>query len=347
MRDLRPSAALGQLTLVRFLEFVREPEAVFWVFAFPVLMTLALGIAFRSQEPEPMPVGVVLGDGEAAVSRALERAGGFVVRGVDREAVDAALRDGKIQVAVLPGVPPTFRFDATRPESRLARVAADEALQRAAGRLDLWQAREQRVVAPGSRYVDWLVPGLLGMNIMSTSLWGIGFAVVQQRTRKLLKRLTATPMRRGDYLFSHVLSRLAFLALEAGVLVGFARLAFGVPLNGSLVALGSVCLLGALSFGGLGLLLASRAKTVEAVSGLMNVAMVPMWMLSGVFFSSENFPGAMQPLINALPLTALNQALRAVMIEGAPAWTLGPQAANLAAWGLGCFFIALKIFRWR
>jgi ABC-type multidrug transport system permease subunit len=336
-----------QLTLVRFREFIREPEAVFWVFAFPVLMTLALGIAFRAQEPQPIPVGVARAAGSENVVRALERANGFIVRLVEPGAVDAVLRDGKAQVVVLPGSPPAFRFDATRPESRLARVTADDALQRAAGRGDLWQAREERVVARGSRYVDWLVPGLLGMNIMSTSLWGTGFAVVQQRTRKLLKRLMATPMRRRDYLLSHVLSRLVFLALEAAVLVGFAYFAFGVPLNGSIVTLAAFCVLGALSFGGLGLLLASRAKTVEAVSGLMNVAMLPMWMLSGVFFSSENFPSVMQPFIDALPLTALNQALRGVMIEGAGALSLWPQFANLAAWGVGCFAIALKIFRWR
>jgi ABC-type multidrug transport system permease subunit len=347
MPDRSHAAALVQLTLVRFREFIREPEAVFWVFAFPVLMTLALGIAFRAREPQPIPVGVARGAGHQDVVQALERSGGFTVRVVDRDAVDAALRDGLAQVVVLPGEPPTFRFDATRPESRLARMAADDALQRSAGRADLWQAREERVVAPGSRYVDWLVPGLLGLGIVSTSLWSIGFAVVQQRTRKLLKRLMATPMRRSDYLLSHMLSRLAFLALEAGALVGFAWLVFGVPINGSLVTLASLCVLAAVSFGGLGLLLASRAKTVEAVSGLMNVAMLPMWILSGVFFSSENFPAALQPFINALPMTSLNQALRAVMIEGAAAWTLWPQCANLAVWGLGCFAIALKIFRWR
>jgi len=347
MPDTRSSAALAQLTLAKFREFIREPEAVFWVFAFPVLMTLALGIAFRAQEPQPIPVGVARSAGHQAMVRALERAGGFIVRIVEPGAVDAALRDGKAQVVVLPGEPPLFRFDPTRAESRLARMAVDETLQRSAGRADLWQAREERVVTPGSRYVDWLVPGLLGLNIVSTSLWSIGFSVVQQRTRKLLKRLMATPMRRSDYLLSHLLSRLAFLALESGVLVGFAWLVFGVPINGSLVTLASICVLGALSFGGLGLLLASRARTVEAVSGLMNVAMLPMWMLSGVFFSSENFPAVMQPFINLLPLTALNQALRAVMIEGAAAWTLWPQCANLAAWGAGCFAIALKIFRWR
>jgi ABC-2 type transport system permease protein len=337
---------LVELTRVRFLEFLREPEAIFWVFAFPVLMALALGIAFRAQGPQPIPVGVRAGVASAAMGERLREAGGFVVREVHAHEMDVALRNGSVHIVVEPGAPPTFRYDPTRSESRVARLAVDNALQRAEGRADVWQARDEEVVAPGSRYIDWLVPGLLGLNIMGTGLWGIAFAIVQARTRKLLKRLLATPMRRGHYLLSLVLARLLFLALEVSAVVGFAWLAFGVPVHGSLVTLGAVCLLGALSFGGLGLLIASRAKTVEAVTGLMNVAMLPMWLLSGVFFSSEHFPAAMQPFIQALPLTALNQALRGVMIDGAGALALWPQVAILAAWGLGCYFLALRIFRW-
>jgi ABC-type multidrug transport system permease subunit len=252
-----------------------------------------------------------------------------------------------VQIVVLPGTPPAYRFDPTRPESRLARLVVDDVLQRAAGRRDEWTPREETVTAPGSRYVDWVLPGLLGMNIMGTGLWGIGFAIVQARTRKLLKRLMATPMRRSEYLLSHVLSRLIFLALEVIAIVGFGVVAFGVPLYGSVWTLAVVCLLGALSFGGLGLLLAARPKTIEGVSGLMNLAMLPMWVLSGTFFATENFPDAMQPFIQALPLTALNRALRAVMIDGSPLASLWREIANLVVWGLGCFGVALKFFRWR
>jgi ABC-type multidrug transport system permease subunit len=286
-------------------------------------------------------------DGAEAVRAALQADNTLAPREMGEAEAKLALRNGAVHVVVIPGNPPTFRFDPTRPESRVARFMADAALQRAAGRRDVWQPRTQEVVAPGSRYIDWLVPGLLGMNIMGTGLWGIGFAVVNARVRKLLKRLIATPMRRSHYLLSHVLSRLAFLVLEVVVILGFARLAFGVPLNGSLVALAGLCLLGALSFGGLGLLLASRAKTIEAVSGLMNLAMLPMWVLSGVFFSSENFPNAMQPFIHALPLTALNQALRANMIDGTSIVGVLPQVGVLAGWAVVCFGTALRIFRWR
>lgn len=341
------SHPLVELTLARFREFLREPEAVFWVFAFPVIMTCALGIAFRSRGAEPVIVGVVAQDGDAEVGRVLEEHGGFTVRRLAPDDVDRAIRDGRAPVVVVPGRPPTYRFDQARAESQVARLAVDAALQRAAGRVDAFTPREQAIDRIGSRYIDWLVPGLLGMNIMSTGLWGVGFAIVQARTRKLLKRLAATPMSRAEYLLSHVLSRLLFLALETAVIVGFAWAAFDVGVRGGVVALAALAVLGALSFGGLGLLVASRARTIEGVSGLMNLVMMPMWVLSGVFFASSNFPDVMQPVIQALPLTALIDALRGVMNEGLSLPALGSELAILAAWGVVPFALALRLFRWQ
>lgn len=338
---------LVELTRVRILEFFREPEAVFWVFVFPILMAFALGIAFRSSSPQPVYVGVERGEGADALLAALEGAAGVHARAIAPAEVERALRNGVIQIVVVPGSPPTYRYDPTRTESRLARFAVDDALQRAAGRNDSMRARDEEVVAVGSRYIDWLIPGLLGMNIMGTGLWGIGFSVVQARTRKLLKRLMATPMRRGQYLLSHMLGRLVFLGMEVAALLGFGWVVFRVPVRGSFVALVALTLLGALSFGGMGLLIASRARTVEAVSGLMNIVMLPMWILSGVFFSSANFPEVMQPFIRALPLTALNEALRAVMIDGEAISAVLRQIALLVAWGGASFLVALRVFRWR
>jgi ABC transporter DrrB family efflux protein len=250
-------------------------------------------------------------------------------------------------VVVVPGAPPVYRFDEARAESQVARLAVDAALQRAAGRSDAFAPREQPIDIIGSRYIDWLVPGLLGMNIMGTGLWGVGFAIVQARTRKLLKRLVATPMSRAEYLASHVLSRLLFLTLETVVIVGFAWIAFDVAVRGTIAALAVLALLGALSFGGLGLLVASRARTIEGVSGLMNLVMMPMWVLSGVFFASSNFPDVMQPFIQALPLTALIDALRGVMNEGLSLGALSGEVAILLAWGVLPFVLALRLFRWQ
>jgi ABC-type multidrug transport system permease subunit len=336
-----------ELTLARFREFLREPEAVFWVFAFPVIMTCALGIAFRSRGAEPIIVGIVDGPGSAPMRRALEADAGLRVRVIEPADVERAVRDGRAPVVVVPGSTPTYRFDEARAESQAARLAVDRALQRAAGRKDAFEATERPIETIGSRYIDWLVPGLLGMNIMGTGLWGVGFSIVQARTKKLLKRLVATPMSKTAYLASHVLSRLLFLALETIIIVGFAWVAFDVRVHGSLAALALLAFGGALSFGGLGLLLASRARTIEAVSGLMNLVMLPMWVLSGVFFASSNFPDAMQPFIRALPLTALNDALRAVVNEGLVLTAVSSELAILAAWGAGSFVLALKLFRWQ
>jgi ABC-type multidrug transport system permease subunit len=269
------------------------------------------------------------------------------VRTLDRGEADVALRNGAIHLLVIPGAPVTYELDPSRPESRVGRFVVDDALQARAGRKAALSVAERLVTVPGSRYIDWVVPGLLGMNIMGTGMWSVGFSVVQARVRKLLKRLMATPMRRTDYLFSHMASRLIFLVLEVGVLLGFAVPLFGVPVHGSWLLLAAFCLLGAVTFSGLGLLVASRAKTVEGVSGLMNLVMVPMWVFSGVFFASENFPEAMQPFIGVLPLTALNQALRGVMIDGSGVTALWTQVAILATWTIVSFTAALRLFRWR
>ena len=342
-----PRHPLIELTLARFKEFLREPEAVFWVFAFPIIMTCALGIAFRSSGAQPIIVGVVQSDGREQVTAALQQGGRFTVRPIDPSDVNRAVRDGRAAVVISPGTPPIYHYDAARAESQEARLAVDAALQKAAGRVDRFAAEERPLEIIGSRYIDWLVPGLLGMNIMSTGLWGVGFSIVNARTKKLLKRLVATPMSKAHYLASHVLSRLAFLALETAVLIGFGWVAFGVAVHGSILALAAISLIGALAFGGLALLISSRARTIEAVSGLLNVVMLPMWVLSGVFFASSNFPEAMQPFIQALPLTALIDALRAVVNEGTSLASVASEIAILTAWGGLSFVVALRLFRWQ
>jgi len=338
---------LTQLALSRMREFYREPEAVFWVFGFPIVLAFALGIAFRNRGPGDLRVAVLRGAGDSSVAAALAAASGLAPAMLDSVEARLELRTGRAALLVVPGDPVVYRYDSTRTESRLARLSADEALQRARGRIDPARVRDERVTEPGSRYIDFLIPGLLGMNLMGSGLWGVGFSVVQARTKKLLKRYMATPMRRSHYLASFILSRLVFLFAELAALVGFGWLVFNVGVRGSLGTVALVTVIGAFSFSGLGLLVASRARTVEAVSGLMNLVMLPMWILSGTFFSYARFPEAMQPFVKALPLTALNDALRAVMIDGSRLATLGSPLAIVAGWGLVSFVVALGIFRWR
>ena len=340
------SHPLVELTLARLREFVREPEALFWAFLFPIILSVALAAAFPARGSRPVAVGLAEGPHAEPVRRALRAAPGITVRDVSPRDEARALREGVVHVVVVPTEPPTYRFDAAREESRAARLMVDEALKRAACRLDPWTAREEPLVVPGSRYIDWLIPGILGMNIMSTGMWGIGFSIVQARLRKLLKWLVASPMRKSEYLLAQMIARLVFLAPEVAVPLAFGALVLGMPIHGSLAAIAVVSLVGGLSFTALGLLTASRPRTIEAISGMLNLTMLPMWMLSGVFFSTANFPEGVQPLIQALPLTALNDALRAVILEGATLRAVSGELLLLAAWGLAPFLIALRIFRW-
>lgn len=342
---------LVELTAMRVREFLREKEAVFWVFVFPVLMTVALGIAFRNTAPDKTPVAIEAAATDARVNEIaglLSQSSDITAMVMNPDEAARALRSGKVAIVVKPANDSfEYRFDPTRPESRTARLLVDDVLQRGKGRADVLKIGDQQVTEPGARYVDFLVPGLIGMNLMGSGLWGLGFTVVIARSRKLLKRFAATPMKRSHYLLSFMLSRLVFLVLEVGAVVIFAIVAFGFTVRGSWLSLILIVLLGGFTFSGIGLLVAARPTTIEGVSGLMNFIMLPMWLLSGTFFSSERFPQVLQPFIKALPLTALNDSLRAVMNEGAMLSAIWIPIAILLAWFLISFVVALKIFRWQ
>ena len=336
---------LVQLTLVRFREFIREPEAIFWVFIFPILLAAGLGIAFRNRPADVLKIAAVTPE----LTASLRQEKLLDVQQMPPQAAADALRTGKVALLVEPGPggSAVYRYDDTNPEARAARMLADRAIQRAAGRVDPVSSSDQFMREPGSRYIDFLVPGLLGMNLIGSAIWGMGFAIVDARRKKLIKRLVATPMPKHYYLLSFALSRLVLLVVEVAAVLGFGHFVFGVPVRGSMVDLLALCLLGSVSFSALGLLIASRAQTIEAASGLMNSVMMPMWIVSGVFFSAARFPDVVQPIIKALPLTAAIDAVRANMLQGAGLAQLGPQMAVLASWLVVCFVVALKLFRWR
>ena len=336
---------LVQLTLVRFYEFVREPEALFWVFVFPILLAAGLGIAFRNRPPDVLRIAAV----NPELAQPLRQEKLLEVQELTPEAAQEALRTGKVALLVTMGSSGSveYRYDDTNPEGRAARLLVDQAIQKAAGRIDPVDTSDRLMREVGSRYIDFLIPGLLGMNLMGSAIWSLGFAIVDARRKKLLKRLVASPMPRPYYLLSFLLSRILMLVVEVGVLVGFGALLFHVPVRGSLLDLAVLCLIASLSFSALGLLLASRARTIEAASGLMNIVMMPMWIASGVFFSSQKFPDMMQPIIKALPLTAVIDALRANMLQGSNLAQMAPQVGIISFWLVICFAMALKLFRWR
>ncbi len=335
-----------ELFLARMHEFAREPEVVFWVFGFPLLLAIGLGIAFRNKPPDVIAVAVEAGPRAEETQRTLAKEAGFRAEIAEGAEARRNLRLGRVSLVVVPGETTEYRFDPTRPESLLARARVDEVLQRAAGRADPIAAKDVATTEPGARYIDFLIPGLLGMNIMSGGMWGIGFMIVEMRSRKLLKRLVATPMRKTHFLGAVMTSRMILVFLEMILLLVFGRLVFGMIVQGQVWVIALLSTLGAFVFAGLGLLVASRARKIETVSGLINLVMMPMFVLSGIFFSAERFPAVVQPFVKALPLTALNDSLRAVILDGAGLPSQLPRIGVLALWGAASFTLSLRLFRW-
>jgi ABC-type multidrug transport system permease subunit len=335
----------------RMLELKREPEVVFWVFVFPLLLATGLGIAFRNKPADASSVAIVSGAGAQEAEALLQsspRHASFKIELQDGDAARKGFRLGKYDLVIEPdeagGL--RYRYDPARPESVLARAEVNDALQAAAGRKDVLRTAPVTSSDPGSRYIDFLIPGLLGMNLMNSGMWGIGFALVDMRQRKLLKRFVGTPMRRGDFLLALLSSRLVLMIIEIALLLTLGVIVFHMRVLGSIFAIVLLGSVGAMCFGGVGLLTASRAQKIESVSGLMNLVMMPMWIFSGVFFSYERFPTVIQPLIKALPLTALNDALRASILEGTPLIHQWHRLLVMGIWGGISFALALKWFRW-
>ena len=341
----------AHLLMARMLELKREPEVVFWVFVFPLLLALGLGIAFRNKPGNAASVAIVEGAGSQDAQNLLSHSpqhDQFKVQVLNENDAHKGFRLGKFDLVIEPhdngGF--TYRYDPARPESVLAKAEVNEALQAAAGRKDIVTTTAVTSSEPGSRYIDFLIPGLLGMNLMNSGMWGIGFALVDMRQRKLLKRFVGTPMRRGDFLLALASSRLILMIIEVGLLLLFGALFFHMRVLGSIGSIALIAGLGSLTFGGVGLLTASRAQKIESVSGLINLVMMPMWIFSGVFFSYERFPAVIHPLIKALPLTALNDALRASILEGTPLMHQWSRLLVMILWGGISFVLALKWFRW-
>jgi ABC-type multidrug transport system permease subunit len=337
-------SSLYQLTMARFRLFLREPEAIFWIFLFPILLAVGLGIAFRNRPADVLQVGATT----PQLTQALAADKGLTADTVDEAEGTHELATGRILLLAIQrpeGV--AYKYDDTNPDARSARLLADRAIQAAAGRKDAVHAGNELVHETGARYIDFVVPGLLGMNLMGSAMWGLGFAIVEARQKKLLKRLVASPMPKWQYLASFLLTRLAMLIIEVAFFLGFAKIAFGVPFRGPLWQLVFFCLMTSMAFSGLGLLVSSRARTMEAVSGLMNLVMLPMWILSGVFFSATRFPAMVQPFVRALPLTAGIDAMRGNMLQGIGVGQMLPQVGILLAWFVVPFVVSLRIFRWR
>jgi ABC-type multidrug transport system permease subunit len=360
---------LAQLILSRVREFLREPAAIFWVYGFPLVLALILGTAFRNRPVEAIKIDVVTTDAtrteaEQLAERWREKDPRLKVElHPEEEALDR-LRTAKTSLVLTPdpAAPARYRVvtDDNQPGSVLAKAAVDTLTLREANPSAAVPEAVQMAEASGGRYIDFLFPGLIGTNLMGGGLFGVGFLIVDMRVRKLLKRYLATPMKKSDFMLSIMLSRLLFVFTEIGVMLAAAHIPyFGVTVHGNWVVLLLLIVLGGGCFSGIGLLVASRVRTLETASGLMNAFMLPQWLVSGVFFSADTFPAFLQPLIKLLPLTALNNGLRAVINDGGgfEALVLPPGGqwhdvlfsplVVLGAWGGIGFVGAIKLFKWR
>jgi ABC-2 type transport system permease protein len=335
-----------QLLLTRLREFYREPEVLFWVYGFPLLLAIGLGIAFWNRAPEPTLIDVQRGPGDEQLATKLRKKH-MDVEVLDEEQCKRRRLTGKTMLYVVPleGGGLKYVYDETQPESRSGYFQVDAALLRDkdAG----WGPEENPKPEAGNRYIDFLIPGLIGMNLMGGGLWGVGFVIVDMRVRKLLKRLLATPMKRSHFLLAVLAGRTVVMLPEMLLLVLAGYFIFDVPIRGNLLTLTLFVFLGAAAFSGIGMLLASRTEKTETISGLINLVMLPMWLLSGTFFSSKRFPDIVQPVIQALPLTQLNNALREIMLEGATLGEVAWRGGILGAWALVGFLLGLRWFRWQ
>jgi ABC-type multidrug transport system permease subunit len=341
-----------QLLTTRLKEAFREPEVIFWVFGFPLLLALGLGIAFQNKPPERILVAVESRAGAAEVVEILNLIPQFHAEALSAEECESRLRLGKAAIVIVPAPdsPPEldyrYRYDPTRPNSMLARALVDDALQEAAGRKDTIERVECEVTEPGARYIDFLIPGLIGMTLLSQGLWGLGIVLVDMRSRKFLKRLVASSMRKSEFLAAMMASRIFFMLIEVFLLLVIAYLVFDIAIQGSLTAVVAVSIVGTLCFSSMGTLVSSRADKIEEVTGLIYSVIFPMIVFSGVFFPSDRFPGFLQPFIKLFPLTLFNDAFRAVILEGADIFSQWQRLASMALWGTVCFALTLRWFRW-
>lgn len=337
------------VALQAFLEFWRSPQAVFWTYGFPLMMAVVLGFAFQAGEPEPVSVGVVDSPESRAFLAPLDGEPLLDVEWLSARDADRALGRGRVALTVRWGDEgEVLRSDPTRPEAMLARLLVERCLGEAAS----GEARGVRPVhevedRPGSRYIDFLIPGLIGLNLLGAGMWGVGFNLVQMRVGNLLRRIFVTPMRRSEFLAGYLLGRSVLVIPEAFAIMAFGVFLWGVPFRGSLLAALVLIVVGGWVFTAIGCLLACRARTTETIGGLMNAVQLPMWILGGTFFANEGLEGPMRWAAESMPLTHVNRALRDVMLEPGTLVDVWAPVAALAVTGVLCFTLAMRWFRWQ
>ncbi len=339
------------LILSNFREFLRQPGAVFWAVFFPVLMAGGLGLAFTQKGELTQRIGFV-GNSETTEEKWTKKIGndktGFTnyeFLNVDFEEALVLLKRGTIDVIIIKnGDEYEYHFDPLNPEAQLAYMQLGSVLK---GQEAVTSGDD---IVPltqiGNRYIDFLVPGLMAMGVMMSCMWGISYGLIEKRSKMLLRRMVATPMKKSHFMVAVLASRTVMCAVEASLLVGFSWRFFDVRLEGSFSALLVLFLSGTLAFAGIAILTASRTSNTYVGNGILNAVVMPMMILSGIFFSYQSFPAWAVSIIKLFPLTIFADSARAIFIEGAGWAQMMLPIGVLGGLGLICMVIGVRVFKW-
>jgi len=362
--------SLGQLIAINYKEFVREPGILFWALVFPVMMAWVLGVAFSKKTALIQHVAYVKSSSQTHVrlSEFLESsqvtyqqggAGRVYKKSIETKmgrlsfhlisaSMDSAvmlLKRGQISLILQDtGDSLHYLFDPQGTDARFNYVVLSAAINHE--RVIYDSASVKVLSQEGTRYIDFLIPGLLAMGIMNDFLWGIGYGLIEIRSKKLLRRMVAAPMKKSLFIFSHFFARITLALFEAAVLLLFAWIYFRIRIQGSLIAFLMITLAGSFCFAGISILMASRTSSSRIGNSLINLISMPMMILSGIFFSYHNFPDFIIPVIQKLPLTMLADSIRSIMIEGTGLPENMPEFLILTALGAISFMAGMRLYKW-
>ena len=339
--------AILEMTKGRWREFCREPSALFFVVFMPIVWMVLLGLAFSNQGQDNFKIGIDPSvTSESIVGRAVKSSPTLQGVFTDRATLQQDLKRGRISLILQQGHEGyQLVFDSANPQARASARALRDVIQVAHGRTDPVLVAES-TSSGEARYIDFLIPGLLALSLLTTSLFGTGMTIVVNRRENLLKRYLVTPMRASHYILSHILGRYLIVGVELAAVLGAGYLLFRFHIGANWLSFLVLIILGTGAFTAIGILCGSRSRNSSAYNGMVNLIVLPMMILAGVWFSKSHFPEWLSAVARFLPLTALVDGLRDISLEGASLGQLGFEIAVLAAYGVGAALLSTRLFKW-
>lgn len=323
-------------------EFLRDRSTLAWNLGLPVALVFGLSFAFGNDR-DAYTVGVLQ---EAEVIQVEDHAfleTRFIrfVAYTDREAALRRLSRHQLDLLVEFEEPPRYWLNPESPKSYFAEIVLLQSMSDATPSIT-----REKIKGVTVQYADWLLPGILGMNMMFSCMFGVGYVVVRYRKNGFLKRLRATPLTSFEFIAAQIASRLILVLGITTFIYAGTHMLLGTRMEGSYFTLFLVALVGAVSLVSLGLVVSARVTSEELAGGLLNLINWPMMMLSGVWFSLEGAGPVVRQLANLFPLTHVLNSARAVMLDGATLAEVGPSLLALTALSAVFLAIGARVFRW-